>query len=145
MSQEEKLPRQLALVRGILDGAFFSPLRSLDWPAFCFDQPGLLGLEEEEAFDLYVRGALAAETIYPELCEGREPLAWIWSMPEPSPVLAHALASLREDRPFLFHRLLYSLSPVSQGELDPEQFELVEDYLATALGEGAGLRAAAAT
>ena len=79
MSQEEKLPRQLALVRGILDGAFFSPLRSLDWPAFCFDQPGLLGLEEEEAFDLYVRGALAAETIYPEDCEGREPLAWIWS------------------------------------------------------------------
>jgi hypothetical protein len=144
MSPEEKLPRQLALVRGILDGAFFSPLRSLDWPAFCFDQPGLLGLEEEEAFDLYVRGALAAETIYPELCEGREPLAWLWSVPEPGPVLAHALASLRSDRPFLFHRLLYSLAPVKQGELDPESFELVEDYLATALGEGAGLREAAA-
>ncbi|MCB2193463.1 MAG: hypothetical protein KQI62_17950 [Deltaproteobacteria bacterium] len=144
MSQEEKLPRQLALVRGILDGAFFSPLRSLDWPAFCFDQPGLLGVEEEEAFDLYVRGSLAAETIYPELCEGREPLAWLWSMPGPGPVLAHALASLRSDRPFLFHRLLYSLSPVSQGELDPESFELVEDYLATALGEGSGLREAAA-
>ncbi|BEQ16751.1 hypothetical protein [Desulfoferula mesophila] len=144
MSSEEKLPRQLALVRGILDGAFFSPLRSLDWPAFCFDQPGLLGLEEEEAFDLYVRGSLAAETIYPELCEGREPLAWIWSMPEPGPVLAHALANLRSDRPFLFHRLIYSLAPVKQGELSPESFELVEDYLAAALGEGSGLREAAA-
>ena len=143
MSQEEKLARQLALVRGILDGAFFSPLRSLDWPAFCFDQPGLLGLEEEEAFDLYVRGALAAETIYPESCEGREPLAWIWSMPDPSPVLAHALASLRSDRPFLFHRLLYSLAPVKQGEVEPEDFELLEDYLATALGEGSGLGEAA--
>ncbi len=144
MSQEEKLHRQLALVRGIVEGAFFSPLRSLDWPAFCFDQPGLLGLEEEETFDLYVRGALAAETIYPGDCPGREPLAWLWAMDDPGPALAHALASLRGDRPFLFHRLLYSLAPVREGELAPEQFELVEDYLASALGGGAGLRMAAA-
>lgn len=143
MSQEEKLHHQLALVRGIVEGAFFSPLRSLDWPAFCFDQPGLLGLEEEEAFDLYVRGALATETIYPGQALGREPLAWIWGMPEPSPALAHALASMRGDRPFLFHRLLYSLAPVRDGSADPEQFELVEDYLAAALDEGAGLRMAA--
>lgn len=144
MSQEEKLHRQLALVRGIVEGAFFSPLRSLDWPAFCFDQPGLLGLEEEEAFDLYVRGSLAAETIYPGDCQGRDPLAWLWAMPEAGPALAHALASMRADRPFLSHRLLYSLAPVRDGSLDPDQFELVEDFLASALGEGAGLRMAAA-
>ncbi|RJX28823.1 MAG: hypothetical protein C4525_15430 [Desulfarculus sp.] len=144
MSQAEELYRELALVRGIVEGAFFSPLRALDWPAFCFNQPGLLGLEEEEAFDLFVRGALAAETVYPEAARGRAPLAWLWAMSDPEPVLAHVLASLRQDRPLLFHRLLYSLGPVRDGSLDPGEYELVEDYLAQALGGGADIRRAAA-
>lgn len=144
MSQPEQLYHELALVRGIVEGAFFSPLRALDWPAFCFNQPGLLGLEEEETFDLFVRGALAAETIYPANAQGRAPLAWLWAMGDPEPVLAQVLASLRRDRPLLFHRLLYSLGPVRDGSLDPEDFELVEDYLAAALRGGADIRRAAA-
>ncbi len=144
MSNPEELYRELALVRGIVEGAFFSPLRVLDWPAFCFNQPGLLGLEAEEVFDLTVRGALAAETIYPANAEGRAPLAWLWAMEDPEPVLAQVLASLRHDRPLLFHRLLYSLGPVRDGSLDPEDFELVEDYLTQALAGGADIRQAAA-
>ncbi|MEW5911427.1 MAG: hypothetical protein AB1814_02650 [Thermodesulfobacteriota bacterium] len=144
MSQNDQLYRELALVRGIVEGAFFSPLRVLDWPAFCFNQPGLLGLEEEEVFDLFVRGALAAETIHPQAAQGRTPLAWLWAMSEPEPVLAHVLASMRQDRPLLFHRLLYSLGPVRDGSLDPAEFELVEDYLAQALVGGADIRRAAA-
>ncbi len=143
MDPREKLYAELALARGILEGAFFSPLRALDWPAFCFDQPGLLGLEQEEVLDLAVRAALAAETIHPARCEGREPLAWLWDLPEPEPVLAHALASLRMDRPFLFHRVLYSLGPVREGEVVPDDYELAEDYLAAALAGGAQLGAGA--
>lgn len=144
MTNQEELYRELALVRGIVEGAFFSPLRVLDWPAFCFNQPGLLGLEAEEVFDLMVRGALAAETIYPADAEGRDPLAWLWTMEDPEPVLAQVLASLRHDRPLFFHRLLYSLGPVRDGGLDPDDFELVEDYLAKALAGGADIRQAAA-
>ncbi|MCF8033839.1 MAG: hypothetical protein K9K66_17485 [Desulfarculaceae bacterium] len=143
MDPREKLYGELSLVRGILEGAIFSPLRALDWPAFCFDQPGLLGLEEEEVFDLTVRASLAAETMHPSESQGRDPLAWLWALPEPGPVLAHAMASMRADRPFLFHRVLYSLGPVREGAIDPEDFELVEDYLAAALAGGPQMRSAA--
>ena len=51
-------------------------------------------------------------------------------------MLAHALASMRVDRPFLFHRVLYSLGPVREGAIDPEDYELAEDYLAAALAGG---------
>ncbi|MCB2189059.1 MAG: hypothetical protein KQJ78_21785 [Deltaproteobacteria bacterium] len=130
---------RLILVRGILEGAFFSPLHILDWPAFCFDQPALLGLEDEEVFDLFIRGAITAETMHPDEAEGRNPLAWLWLVEEPAPVLAHVLADLQKDRPLLFHRTLLSLPAVSQGSLDPKEFELMEDYLARALESQAEL------
>lgn len=148
MSQEQdpqpETQARLSLVRGVLEHAFFSPLQVNDWPAFLFDQAGLFGLEEDEVFDLLVRGALAAETIYPSEAEGRTPLGWLAAMEEPGPVLAQVLASLRADRPFLFHRVLLGLPGVMEGRLDPGEFELVEDFLQKALEDRAGLRQAAA-
>lgn len=146
MSQDqEKLASRLSLVDGILEGAFFSPLHVHDWVGFCFGHPSLLGLEEEEMTDLFLRSALAAQTIYPEIIEGRAPLAWLWSLPEARPVLAHVLASLRADRPLLFHRLIFSLPAVSGGQVNPDDFELAEDFLQQALGEGLDLRQGAAS
>jgi hypothetical protein len=124
---------RLAVIQGILDTAFFSPLHKNDWLAFRFGAPALLRLEEPEAFDLFVRAALAAEVMDPEAAEGRTPMAWLSEMAEPAPVLAHVLASLRHDRPLLFHRTLLSLSAVSRQEVKPEDFELVEDFLDQAL------------
>jgi len=149
MKHQPKDPRtesqaRLNLVRGVLEHAFFSPLQVNDWPAFLFDQAGLFGLEDDEVFDLLVRGALAAETIYPSQAEGRTPLGWLAAMEDPGPVLAQVLASLRADRPFLFHRVLLGLPGVMEGRLDPGEFELVEDFLQEALEDRAGLREAAA-
>ncbi|MFH1034122.1 MAG: hypothetical protein V1806_06400 [Pseudomonadota bacterium] len=140
---QQDLAARLALIDGILEGAFFSPLHAHDWLAFRFGQPALLGLEEAEVKDLFLRAALTAETIYPELAEGRAPLAWLWAMDDPRPVLAQVLVSLRHDRPLLFHRTLFSLPAVAQGRLDPEDFELAEDFLSQALGEGMELCQAA--
>ncbi len=140
----QSLAARLALIDGILEGAFFSPLHAHDWLAFRFGQPSLLGLEEEEIRDLFLRSALAAETIYPELVEGRSPLAWLWALDDPRPVLAQVLVSLRLDRPLLFHRTLFSLPAVAQGQVDPEDYELAEDFLTQALGEGMDLGQAAA-
>ena len=39
------LDSRLAHVDGVLRTVFFSPLGLHDWPAFCFGQPALLGLE----------------------------------------------------------------------------------------------------
>ena len=125
----------LALVQGILHNAFFSPLFCYDLFGFRYGQPGLLGLEEDEAFDLFVRGAIIAETVQPELAEGRLPLAWLLSVDDPAPVLAHVLSNLANDRPLMFHRVLYSLPPVCEGRINPEEFELMEDFLQKALGE----------
>lgn len=138
------IDERLALIRGILEGAFFAPLLVNDWAAFAFDCPALMGLEDDEAFDLFVRGAVTAETIYPELAEGREPLAWLLGMPDPHPVLAHVLSSLMSDRPFLFHRVIYSLAAVSRQEVQPDDFELAEDFLTAALGGETGFAEAAA-
>lgn len=135
---------RLALVDGILEGAFFAPLHLHDWLGFSLGQPSLLGLEEDEVFDLFVRAALACQTIYPEEVEGRDPLAWLWAMEDPRPVLAQVLVSLRHDRPLLFHRTLFSLPAVAQGQINPDDFELAEDFLAQALGEGLDLDQAAA-
>ncbi len=130
---ERGLDSRLALVDGILRDAFFSPLGLHDWPAFCFGQPALLGLEEEEAFDLFLRAAIVAETMDPAAAEGRLPLAWLWGAEGKRQVLAHALASLKDDRPFLFHRVLWSLPAVAEDRVDPDQYELMEDFLAAAL------------
>ena len=140
----DSLEARLALVDGILEAAFFSPLHLHDWLGFCLGQPALLGLEEDELRDLFVRAALAAETIYPELAEGRVPLAWLWALDDPRPVLAQVLVSLRHDRPFLFHQVLFSLPAVAQGQLSPDNFELAEDFLTQALGEGLDMQDAAA-
>jgi len=135
----------LAIVQGILEEAFFTPLLKNDWLAFLFDQPGLLGLEDSEVFDLFVRGAIAAETVFPRAAEGRTPLAWFCTLEDYRPVLAQVLASLRYDRPFLFHRALLGLSAVTQGKLNPADFELVEDFLQNALErQGGEIRQAAA-
>lgn len=146
MSQDpnSQRARKLALIQGILEGAFFAPLGINEWPAFLFDAPGLLGLEDDEAFDIFIRGALAAETLAPESAEGRTPLGWLYAMPGSGPVLAQVLASLRFDRPFLFHRAILSLSAVSQGSLNPDEFDLVEDFLQKALENACGLTQAAA-
>ncbi|KIX16029.1 hypothetical protein [Dethiosulfatarculus sandiegensis] len=141
--QKDALQIKMGMVRGILEGAFFSPLQTNDWMGFHFNQPGLLGLEDSELFDLFVRGAIAAENLYPEEVPGRMPLAWFCSMPDPAPVLAHVLASLRHDRPFLFHRTLVTLPAVAGGKIDPKDYDLVEDFLAKALVEHSELKQAA--
>lgn len=130
MSQAK--PSDLGALRGILEGAFFSPLRLYDWPAFLFGQPGLLDLEDEEAFDIFVRAATATRILHPEISEETPPLERIFAADGP-PTLAHILASLRSDRPMLFHRLLLSLHSVKDGSLSPHDFDLVEDFLAKAL------------
>lgn len=126
-------PFDLGTIRAILESAFFSPLRLYDWPAFLFGQPGLLDLEDEEVFDIFVRAATATQTLHPEMSEKETPpLESIFQADAPA-VLAHVLASLRADRPMLFHRLLLSLHAIKDGSLSPQDFELVEDFLAKAL------------
>lgn len=127
------LERRLALIAGILDGAFFTPLHVCDWPAYCLGTASLLRLTQGEMVDVFVRAAIAAETVDPTSAEGREPLAWLWDTADPAPVYAHALVSLRSDRPFLFHRALWSLPAVRAGRVRPESFELMEDFFAEAL------------
>lgn len=134
----------LPTIRAILEGAFFSPLRLEDWPAFLFGQPGLLGLEDEEAFDLFVRAAVVAQTVHPEQCQEGRPLEWLFAIDDHAVELAHALAEMRVDRPLLFHRMLLSLPAVSEGRLDPRDFDVVEDFLASALHQTMELRQAAA-
>ncbi len=133
MSGRAELEQRLALIAGILDGAFFTPLHVCDWPAYCLGTAALLRLTQGEMLDVFVRAAIAAETVDPESAEGRTPLAWLWGTSDPAPVLAHALVSLRADRPFLFHRVLWSLPAARAGKVRPESFELMEDFFAEAL------------
>ena len=126
-------PAPLLLVQGILEGAFFTPLHANDWLAYCMGRPFFMQLEDNELLDLFVRSALAAETIFPRSSEGRTPLAWVSALPESDPVLAQVLASLRVDRPVLFNRALWSLPSVRQGTVKPRPEELVEDFLQRAL------------
>ena len=133
MDVPQPIDNRLAQIQGILDTAFFAPLFKNDWLAYRFGQTAFLRLEEPEVFDLFVRAALASEVIHPSRAEGRAPLAWLGDMADSGAVLAHLLASLRFDRPLLFHRTLMSLSAVTRGEVQPDDFELVEDFLAKAL------------
>ena len=142
--KKASLARRLELVERILQTALFCPLHLHDWLGYCFGQPALTGLEEEEVFDLFVRAAIAAETVQPETGPGRAPLAWLWSLEEPGAVLSQVLADLRQDRPYLFHRVLFSLPSVAGGLVNPDDFELAEDFLAQALGRGADMTEAAA-
>lgn len=134
MSQtRSQLEQRLALVAGVLDDAFFMPLHLYDWMAYCLDTASLLRLSQSEVLDLYVRAAVAAEAMDPDAAQGRAPLAWLWSATDTEPVLAHALVSLRDDRPFLFHRVLWSLPAVRLEEVMPENYELMEDFFSAAL------------
>lgn len=135
MDVPQPIDNRLAQIQGILDTAFFAPLFKNDWLAYRFGQTSFLRLEEPEVFDLFIRAALASEVIHPSQAEGRAPLAWLWDMVDSSAVLAHLLASLRFDRPLLFHRTLMSLSAVTRGQVKPDDFELVEDFLAKALAK----------
>ena len=143
MAESQDLAQKLALVRGILEGAFFSPLSKGDLLAFKFGLSGLLSLEEDELFDLFVRSAMVAETVHPESAPGRTPLAWVMGLKETAPVMAQVMASLVSDRPLLFHRVLYALPAVVRQELNPDDFELMEDFLQKALEQGGGLGEAA--
>jgi hypothetical protein len=134
-----KIEARLALIDEILEQAFFCPLHVNDWLGFAFGQPALMSLEEEELLDIFVRAAIATETIHPELTEGRLPLAWLGSLDDPRPVLAQVLASLRHDRPLLFHRVLFSLPGLGREGAGPEDFELIEDFLQKALEGGLDL------
>jgi hypothetical protein len=133
MDVPQPIDNRLAQIQGILDTAFFAPLFKNDWLAYRFGQTTFLRLEEAELFDLFVRAALASEVIHPSEAEGRDPLAWLWDMADSGAVLAQLLASLRFDRPLLFHRALMSLPAVTKGQVKPEDYELVEDFLAKAL------------
>lgn len=135
MDVPQPIDNRLAQIQGILDTAFFAPLFKNDWLAYRFGQAAFLRLEEPEVFDLFVRAALSSEVIHPSEAEGRAPLAWLWDMVDSNAVLAHLLASLRFDRPLLFHRTLMSLSAVTRGHVKPEDFELVEDFLTKALAQ----------
>ncbi len=135
MDVPQPIDNRLAQIQGILDTAFFAPLFKNDWLAYRFGQATFLRLEEPEVFDLFVRAALASEVIHPTEAEGRDPLAWLWDMADSAAVLAQLLASLRFDRPLLFHRTLMSLPAVTRGQVKPEEYELVEDFLAKALAQ----------
>lgn len=135
MDVPQPIDNRLAQIQGILDTAFFAPLFKNDWLAYRFGHTSFLRLEAPEVFDLFVRAALASEVIHPSEAEGRAPMAWLWDMADSDAVLAHMLASLRFDRPLLFHRALTSLSAVTRGEVRPDDFELVEDFLTKALAQ----------
>jgi hypothetical protein len=139
-AKRDKLQARLGLVDEILEQAFFCPLHVNDWLGFAFGQPALMSLEDEEFLDIFVRSAIATETIHPELTEGRLPLAWLSALEDPRAVLAQVLASLRHDRPLLFHRLLFSLPGLGQEGAGPEDFEFMEDFLQKALEGGLDLR-----
>lgn len=138
-AKSDKLQARLGLVDEILEQAFFCPLHVNDWLGFAFGQPALMSLEDEELLDIFVRSAIASQTIHPEATEGRLPLAWLGSLEDPRPVLAQVLASLRHDRPLLFHRLLFSLPGLGREGVGPEDFELMEDFLQKALEGGLDL------
>ncbi len=137
--KQDKSRARLALVDEILEQAFFCPLHVNDWLGFSFGQPSLMSLEDDELLDVFVRAAIASEIIHPELAEGRLPLAWLASIGEPRPVLAQVLASLRHDRPLLFHRVLFSLPSLGEEGAGPDDFELMEDFLQKALEGGLDL------
>lgn len=134
----------LQQVNYILEKAFFAPLQINDWLAFHFNQPFLLGLSQDELVDLFARIAVADERLHPEGDE-LSPLQRVMHSKAPIKVLAHALASLKDDRPFLFHRTLASIPAIVQGDLDPDDYESIEELLDEALDNGLELAAGAQT
>jgi hypothetical protein len=132
-----KTEQILYKINSILDKAFFSPLNFNDWLGFYFNQPFLLTLAPDELKDLFARCALADQRLNPH--SGLEPLARLIQTEDPASLLAQALASLKDDRPFLLHRTLGQLPALSQGELNPDDFEDLESMLEEALQPGLGL------
>ncbi|MDR1397342.1 MAG: hypothetical protein LBJ14_06390 [Desulfarculales bacterium] len=133
----DKTEQILHKINSILSGAFFAPLNFNDWLGFHFNQPFLLSLAPDELKDLFARCALADQRLNPQ--SGLEPLARLIRAEDPVNLLAQALASLKDDRPFLLHRTLSQLPALSEGELDPDDFEDLESMLEEALQAGLGL------
>jgi len=129
----------LKLIDEILEQAFFCPLHINDWLGYNFNQPALMNLNDDEFFDLFIRITITIKTIYPKLIEKHLPITWPNLISDSKIILAQVLANLHHDRPSLFHRILFSLPSLGQQKLDPENFELIEDFLHKALEEKTNL------
>jgi hypothetical protein len=130
----KKIEQQLHRVNAVLDEAFFAPLYCHDWLGFYFNQPFLLGLAPDELKDLFIRCALADGLLHPD--RRLPPLAGLLETEDPAPLLAQALASLKDERPFLFHRVLCQLPALQEGGLDPADFPDLESLLEESLAPG---------
>jgi hypothetical protein len=133
----KKSEQQLHQVNGVLEKAFFLPLYFNDWLGFHFNLPFLFGLAPDELQDLFIRCALADKRLNPD--KKLPPLARLLLSEDPAGLLAQALASLKEERPFLLHRILNQLPALTEGELNPDEFEDLESLLEEALPAGPGL------
>ena len=121
----------LRQINQILEKAFFAPLQATDWLGFHFNQPFLLGLNQDELSDIFARCVLAEQRLRSR--SKIKPLAALLSSQAPAQVLAHALGSLKDDRPFLFHRSLTSLASRWSGQLNPDDHNSLEAMLEQAL------------
>ena len=137
----KKTEQSLQQINQVLEKAFFAPLQVNDWLGFHFNQPFLLGLNQDELVDLFARSALAAQRLQPQA--DTPPLTCLLHNPTPHRVLAHALVSLKDDRPFLFHRTLASLANMIQDDLDLDDFDSMEDMLELVLQNKLELSASA--
>jgi hypothetical protein len=135
----------ISYINQLLSKAFFAPLQRNDWLAFHFNQPFLLGLGDEEFKSLVMRCILAALRLAP----GKNPaendpalhdqtlVGLLHSAASPAQILAHALASLKDERPFLFHSVLAKIPALN--ELDSDKFANLEELLEKALSKRAEL------
>jgi hypothetical protein len=130
--------RLLAYINQLLSKAFFAPLQRNDWLAFHFNQPFLLGLGDEEFKHLVMRCILAAWRLSPgknpsghDSAPHEQALLIFLRSASPAKILAHALAGLKDERPFLFHSALAKISALK--DLDPDKFASLEELLEKAL------------
>lgn len=123
-SNVKNLDKNLRQINQVLEKAFFNPLHSSDWLGFHFDQPFLVGLSQNELVDVYARSALVQARLHPG--QKGTPLRNLLHTEEPEKVLAHALVSLKDDRPFLFYRTMTGLL---QEEWNPDDFDSMEEML----------------
>ncbi len=123
----KKIEQNLQQINRVLEKAFFAPLQVNDWLGFNFNQPFLLGAGQDELMDLFARCALACQRLQPE--QEHPPLLRLLRTQNQAQVLAHALVSLKDDRPFLFHRSLASLAHLVQENLDPDDYASMEEML----------------
>ena len=133
----KKTEKQLHQINQVLEKAFFAPLHFNDWLGFYLNQPFLMGLAPDELKDLFTRCVLVEQRLNPDL--KREPLNFIIESSDQTAMLAQALASLKDDRPFLLHRAIANIPSLVQGEVDPNEYETLEEMLEEALESGVSL------